>query len=482
MLRNDMRNANDAQSSMLQDKAAEAWWTYKPSPQVRAMMNPGDLGHGAEGSGRMVPRPAVRASVDPEVQFFGQTSPRSTHKFEDPRDLSPRQFFRKNHCEGRLPPELSGPVVGNASTFGSSLALPSMGSTDRQRMFTTEYSSPGEGASPLGASPHRRGRSTFSEINACDNSGRFAASPPPGSAHNFDDWMSSQSSFNNPSPHRHARTSFGETLHREAQAADPTPFTNGNNPSPRKRGAGAETEASTGRPARHHNGDLWLQQERTNHPRAGPEGSAVATTTGPPMQRPGALWGSERVGRTHDARSDPEAGTRTHYSDLTKGYTCSGGVLSWNEPNPASARSLLTDASYVPPAPGHGINMREPEHRSPSHGRGRSDLQYIDSPRLARAEAHAREREVAERMDVHGNGRRTTMATQPDIDNQRRHKEELMHAPLEEKWGASVGHGQGRTDIHPGAGGREWRMHQRAAARQGAFKPDMDSGMDHWCE
>ena len=444
----------DATASMLaNDRAAAAWWTYKPAPQVVDQMGPGEMNQVRGGAGRWIAPRAVRR-VDDELQSFQQTSPRCMRSsmLSSTASTSPTAFHRKN-CS-TLPSELTGPVSAD-STFGASLALPSMNKSSVIG-FTNEVAShaPDQNASPLMVSPHRRWGANFAEL-APDRSGRYAA-PPPGNANNFDEWMASQAS---PSARRaQPLTSFPERLHAESMRQSPTPFTQGPILSPRAAYAGsAREDASPQMARRQHNNDLWLLDERPSHPRAGAAADPPLVRrgpAGPPGAGPGALWGGEQVNGGAAATAGSQG---RHMSDLTKGYQTAGGVTRWMTGPAAGAREVLTDPSF--PAP-----MPAPKDDSPAaHRRGRSDLHYMNSPRLERAEYAAREREARDRQDNFGNRRTTTTATVPSIEDERRHRELVADGGLDRMPRAS-------TDVMPGAREREWRLQNIGDRRaQGVF-------------
>lgn len=452
MLRSDLGKGSDAHASMLtSDRAAAAWWTYKPPPQVVAQSNPGELPHGAEGAGRWVRPPAVR-KVDSELQSFGQSSPRLARSgMESMTSSSPHSFHRTK--TSTLPPDLAGPV-SQSDTFGTSLALPSMGNSSAIGYATEVPSHASDGdPSPLGMSPHRRGRGNFNQI-APDFSGRYVAPAPPGGiGANFENWMAAQHA---PTPRMVApKISFTERLHAEGQNAAPTPFTQGANPSPRHAHAGGVTDASPPAARRQHHNDLWLQQERLSHPRAGAATDSSSKTSigqgaaAPPGAGAGALWGGEQVNLGHASERDQITRNST---DLTRGYQTFGGVKTWVSPA-TSARDVLTD----PAAGGQLLPPPAPANESPGgHRRGRSDLHYMNSPRLERAEYAAREKEAQRLLETFGNRRSTTVATVPSIDDQRRHQQYVNSGNFEQDRMPRTS-----ADFHPGASDREWRLQQR---------------------
>ena len=459
MLRQDLRHANDAQAHMLSggDKAAAAWWTYKPPPQVAAVLPASQMPHAMEGAGRWVPAPAVR-HVDTELQSHKQSSPRCARADADSlASLTARSFRRRDWSSALLPPELSSP----SSMAGNSLNLPSM---DGKMPVTTEPTVHADGSSPLGLSPHRRGRNTFAAI-APDFSGRYVAPGLPvasgESMHSMNDWMAAQH-VPAPPPRCNGRTTFAERLHAEGMSSSPTPFTDHPNLSPRKGMTGAFSEVSPAPTNRQHHSDLWPQSERVSHPRAGPvngEAAIADSVSGPPGAGVGSMWGGEQLMGGNAGARDGSPTHRRVMTDLTKGYQTSGGITNWAEKSTYGMPDALTDTSYQPPQPGASAAKNDaPE----AHRRGRSDLHYIISPRHERAEYAARERETATRFESHGYGRKTTVATVPQIEDVRRRKQmgsdhEMQHVALTS------------SDIHPGASAREWRLQQAAARRAGGM-------------
>ena len=173
MLRNDMNHASDAQAQLLHDKRAAAWWTYKPPPQIAAVLPASQMPHALEGAGRWIGAPAVR-QVDSELYHHKQSSPRCMRArgTDDASEGGSPQTFHRRDWQAL--------DAARESTMGSSLALPSFslpGKSSAKFSLSTEAGLPSNGSSPLGASSHRRGRSDIGiqGQGAQDRSGKIAA-------------------------------------------------------------------------------------------------------------------------------------------------------------------------------------------------------------------------------------------------------------------------------------------------------------------
>lgn len=173
------------------DRNAAAWHTWKPQPQQVAQMMPSELPQMHQGAGRWVRPPAVR-KVDTDLQYNGQASPRFVRSSADAILAASGDFGRKANG---LPAELRD-AAGAESTFGTSLALPSMlesGVLGVTAAVPSHAADPHPLPSPLRQSTHRRGRGGFAEIAPNELLPRSVAPAPPGGAHHsLEEWMASQ--------------------------------------------------------------------------------------------------------------------------------------------------------------------------------------------------------------------------------------------------------------------------------------------------
>ena len=506
--------ASDAQDRLLRtDRAAAAWHTWKPPPQVAELLHPSGHAPLPEGSGHWIGAPRVRA-IDDELQVYAAASPRRAPR--DSMDASPRGSTHRRKWDDA---EIGRLAANGTEGLGpaTSLTLPSMGAS---RPWPDGWAcAPGHpspsaagglgmapAAEPAARSP-RSGRRPGGYERARDS----AATSLEGG---FDAWMEAQRA---PAPVPslgHGRFTFDARLRAEALHAEPTPFTHGLRPAARHgvlgssgsspRGSVNNTPEASPIMRRSHHPDLWPQGERAAHPH---RSACHAETLEPASLRPVLMSTHVERGDGVGERGDGVGGAsprslrseateyaeRSHHSgqeftalaatpasepayspsffrrqstDLTRGFQGGGGRRGGA--GGATVQDSLSDylsGRTAAPAPA-GLDAQSPID---AHRRGRSDLQYIASSRHERAEQFAREKELRSGADSWSFHRHITSATQPQLDELSAARTWRASDPAAGQAGLGVAAGGGAalasSDLHAGTSARAYRLAQALTRR-----------------